>query len=221
MMRSYLEEFYASIASYCVQLVDLFSYEYSHQCNTSYSISIDNNNKIHCSHDGANHNHQSSTAVDMDTHRYERIFIQQNESWDCGLACCNMILRWSLHYDEASHDEDHDLIISFIELAGRSTPLWTIELFYLLKGYDIVELTMNTLYLGVNPVHSSIDWYTSSSTGMKDFNYELINNTFAQAIHQHHWSIHEVISMLVSMFNGNDDRSILCGHQGHTHIVLL
>lgn len=200
MMRRYLDGFYESIASYYVQLVELFSYEYSHQCNTSYSISIvDNNNtKSHRSHDGANHNHQSSAVVDMDTHRYDRIFIQQKESWDCGLACCNMILRWSLHYDEASQDEDHDLIISFIELADRSTPLWTIELFYLLKSYNIVELTMNTLYLGVNPVHSTIDWYTSSSTGMKDFNYELINNMFAQAIHQHHWSIHEVRTMLVS-----------------------
>ena len=195
-MRNYLEEFYASIASYYVQLVDLFSYEYSHQSNTSYSISIENNNnKIHHSLDGVN---QSSTVVDMDNHRYDRIFIQQKESWDCGLACCNMILRWSLHYDDVSHDEDHDLIISFIELADRKTPLWTIELFFLLKGYDIVELTMNTLYVGVNPVHSTIDWYTSSSTGMKGFNYELINNMFTQAIHQHHWSIHEVGDMLVS-----------------------
>ena len=196
MMRNYLEEFYASIASYYVQLVDLFSYEYSHQSNTSYSISIENNNnKIHHSLDGV---HQSSTVVDMDNHRYDRIFIQQKESWDCGLACCNMILRWSLHYDDVSHDEDHDLIISFIELADRKTPLWTIELFFLLKGYDIVELTMNTLYVGVNPVHSTIDWYTSSSTGMKGFNYELINNMFTQAIHQHHWGIHEVGDMLVS-----------------------
>lgn len=197
MIRSYIEGFYASIASYYVQLVDLFSYEYSHQCNTSYSISINNNNKIHRSHEGVNHNHQSST-VDMDNHRYDRIFIQQKEIWDCGLACCNMILRWSLHYDDVSHDEDHDLIISFIELPDRNTPLWTIELFYLLKGYDIVDLTMNTLYVGVNPVHSTIDWYTSSSTGMKDCNYELINNMFTQAIHQHHWGIHEVRAMLVS-----------------------
>lgn len=196
-MRNYLEEFYASIASYYVQLVDLFSYEYSHQSNTSNSISIDNNNnKIYHSLDGVNQS--SGTIVDMDNHRYDRIFIQQKESWDCGLACCNMILRWSLHYDDVSHDEDHDLIISFIELADRKTPLWTIELFYLLRGYDIVELTMNTLYVGVNPVHSTIDWYTSSSTGMKGFNYELINNMFAQAIHQHHWSIHEVGDMLVS-----------------------
>ena len=106
------------------------------------------------------------------------------------MACCNMILRWSLHYDDMGRDDN--LIINFIELEDRHTPLWTIEMFYLLKGYDLVELAMHTVYLGVNPSHATIDWYTTSKTGMNGCNFELINDMFTRAIHQYGWNIHEV-----------------------------
>lgn len=126
--------------------------------------------------------------------KYNHIFINQKMTWDCGLACCNMLLKWSLYdYHNAVIDNNKfknelNQITELITFPNKNNPLWTIELFYLLKDYeDFIDIAMYTLYKGINPIHNSINWYSDSL--QKDTEY--IQEKFDHASLKH-WKVYEV-----------------------------
>jgi hypothetical protein len=84
---------------------------------------------------------------------YDHFFVSQQHSWDCGLACCNMILRWC--GDGFSQQLTEDSVCS------DERPLWTIELFHMLQSAG-VEVEMYTKYRGVNPAHHKLRWYENA-----------------------------------------------------------
>lgn len=88
--------------------------------------------------------------------QYDYLFIPQEKSWDCGIACCNMVIRWC---DYRRPLLDHSV--------AAERPLWTIELLELLRG-SRVDVTMFTVCKGVNPEHSSLAWYANSSESERD-----------------------------------------------------
>eukprot|EP01038_Epipyxis_sp_PR26KG_P018850 gene18850-26690_t len=77
-----------------------------------------------------------------------KIHTSQIFDWDCGLACCSMVLKWN---------EKHVNIISE-EMLMKSKPLWTIELFIILNELD-VESIMLTKYVGIHSDHAKLDFY--------------------------------------------------------------
>jgi hypothetical protein len=82
-------------------------------------------------------------------YRWNHIFIMQQKDWDCGIACCAMVLKWC------------NLSPSFIfrhELASRGCPVWTLDLFIFLYQTGIHAI-MFTTSLDVQPHHLDYDWY--------------------------------------------------------------
>lgn len=83
--------------------------------------------------------------------------IQQESSWDCGVACLQMVLTWS-------RISDCDTVSSLLELKSHndwSKPLWTIDIFCFLMESG-VDATFYTRCLGTGAHHQSIDWYTKN-----------------------------------------------------------
>src|SRR4051812_3610599 len=72
---------------------------------------------------------------------WEQIYESQKCNWDCGIACCIMVLRWTKCGDTSTIDTLR---------MDRNGPLWTIELFVLLRKLSVNAL-MYTKYKGVNP----------------------------------------------------------------------
>lgn len=85
---------------------------------------------------------------------YDHLIVRQIQSWDCGLACCSMLLKWiGLDIDCVESEEFY----------GRKSPLWTIELFLYLRKYFGAGISMHTIYLGVNPATVTQEWYLKNS----------------------------------------------------------
>lgn len=87
--------------------------------------------------------------------QYDHFFVGQHHAWDCGIACCNMIIKWN------GNPLDQNLIDYSKVANGNETPLWTIELFALLKERNI-DVSMYTNCKGVNPGHKNLNWYANS-----------------------------------------------------------
>lgn len=113
--------------------------------------------------------------------QYDHHFIAQKCTWDCGIACCNMILQWS------GNPHNHNLIDYQTVENGSETPLWTIELFSLLKDRNI-EVKMYTSCKGINPAHKDLSWYANSNES------EILTTTerFDEAVKQN-WKVYEVM----------------------------
>lgn len=84
--------------------------------------------------------------------QYDHLFIPQEHSWDCGIACCNMIRRWC---DPSTEPIDARTVTTCAK------PLWTIELFNLLYSSGI-QVSMFTKCMGVNPANSKLKWYANA-----------------------------------------------------------
>lgn len=110
--------------------------------------------------------------------QHDSIFVPQACSWDCGIACCNMVLKWN-------HGSNVQLFDRHI-VASHEKPLWTIELFCLLKEIGI-NVSMYTNCEGVNPQHRRLSWYANS------FENEIsaTRERFAQA-KDNNWNVYEV-----------------------------
>ena len=101
------------------------------------------------------------------------VYFPQHHNWDCGPACCVMLLRLLLKKVTDDYDlamlPDH-LIYQNSLIRCRSSPLWTIDLFILLndswRGINPkllndhqVEFSMYTTSVGMHDHHREISWY--------------------------------------------------------------
>jgi hypothetical protein len=86
---------------------------------------------------------------------YADLFCCQRYSWDCGVACCCMIMRW------AGVDISYSLLLRCANLFC-SRPCWTIDLVLLLHEWKI-QVDMYTRFLGLNPDHAALPWYQTDS----------------------------------------------------------
>jgi hypothetical protein len=87
----------------------------------------------------------------------------QDDEWDCGLACCSMVLLF-LGKEDLPH----------------STPskfLWTIDIHNFLHQRGVAHQTYYTAYPGVNPAHSTLKYYT----GSHDEDEARVNRLFTEA----------------------------------------
>jgi hypothetical protein len=84
---------------------------------------------------------------------YDHLYVTQREEWDCGVACVDMATNFIYgrnnwpNFEDAGHSQNI-----------RSRPLWTIELFQLLR-HRCVDCIMITKYPTVAPHHYDMDWY--------------------------------------------------------------
>lgn len=78
------------------------------------------------------------------------IFLLQHDTWDCGVACCGMILNWA--------NLDKHLLYSD-PISTSKKPLWTIDLFIFLSQFAQVHIEMYTLSFGIQSHHEQYDWY--------------------------------------------------------------
>lgn len=101
------------------------------------------------SHDEEKQKKQEQELQEVD---FIGIHCRQKYDWDCGVACCAMILNWL--GIESSTLYNHPL-------AQLGSPLWTIDLLLLLHDHN-VETLMITKSLGVKPHHEDIAWYATS-----------------------------------------------------------
>lgn len=89
--------------------------------------------------------------------------IQQKTSWDCGLACCLMILTYGFVSSFLNHFAN--LIFRFlgksqadwksINRAVGTDSVWSIDLAFLLKSYG-VQFSYNTITIGVKEEYSTM-----------------------------------------------------------------
>lgn len=84
---------------------------------------------------------------------FDFIFTSQETNWDCGLACITMLLKYYECYSSATQE--------LCETARNESegPLWTIDLYCLLRDCGIHWSTMHTKCIGIHPNHSKLDWY--------------------------------------------------------------
>jgi len=123
----------------------------------------------------------------------ERIFVPQECTWDCGIACCNMILKWN----RVKYAPPFDRHI----VSSDQKPLWTIELFCLLREVGL-DVSMYTICEGVNPQHKRLSWYANSST---EYEAAATQERFQQArINQ--WKVYEVQRFYISIFQNTGER---------------
>ena len=83
---------------------------------------------------------------------FEKLFLPQSSSWDCGIACAEMTLRW--------WNDPLIAINLFREFREKKTPLWTIDLFVALREAGVDGASMYTSVVGVNPNHY-VSWICS------------------------------------------------------------
>ncbi|XP_033747721.1 protein GUCD1-like [Pecten maximus] len=75
----------------------------------------------------------------------------QSYSWDCGLACCCMVLRYMKR-------DDHSVYTSDFEALNCGESIWTIDLAYLFKYHDI-KTKLTTITLGVDQEYAKKPFY--------------------------------------------------------------
>ncbi|KAK4436580.1 Guanylyl cyclase 1 [Sesamum alatum] len=92
-----------------------------------------------------NDQHEASVL----SHFVEVPHINQQHTWDCGLACVLMILRAL---------DVYDCNIQELEELCRTTSIWTVDLAYLLQKFS-VRFTYCTVTLGANPDFSVETFY--------------------------------------------------------------
>lgn len=75
----------------------------------------------------------------------------QSYSWDCGLACCCMVLRYFKR-------NVHSVYTSDFEALNCGESIWTIDLAYLFKYHDI-RTKLTTVTLGVDQEYAKKPFY--------------------------------------------------------------
>jgi ABC-type bacteriocin/lantibiotic exporter with double-glycine peptidase domain len=128
---------------------------------------------------------------------YDHFFVSQQHSWDCGLACCNMVLRWY---------GDHVAQLNEDCLSGDERPLWTIELFHMLHSAG-VEVEMCTMHRGINPAHHKLRWYENAH----ETELSRIQELFERSVTEK-WAVSErnvTLEQLKSTVQDHDTTAIL------------
>lgn len=87
-----------------------------------------------------------------------QIYVKQAKSWDCGVACTSMALRWCSQTTIVGTAEE----ISSIDItpmeAPAETPLWTIDLYCFLRSRGLCA-AFSTAVQGINDTHTNLAWY--------------------------------------------------------------
>ncbi|OWF55292.1 Protein GUCD1 [Mizuhopecten yessoensis] len=93
---------------------------------------------------------------DADSQRQVQLKVpthMQSYSWDCGLACCCMVLRYL-------KKDDHNVYTSDFEELNCGESIWTIDLAYLLEKHDL-KVKLTTVTLGVDQEYAKKPFYRS------------------------------------------------------------
>ncbi|ESO97322.1 hypothetical protein LOTGIDRAFT_203742 [Lottia gigantea] len=98
--------------------------------------------------------------------------IKQIYTWDCGLACASMILKY-LNIPFTSNDI-YNIQVKDLLRCGEN--VWTIDLAYLMKHYGVSH-QLYTITLGANQQFAQSSYYLSNFTKDED----RINNMFEKA----------------------------------------
>jgi hypothetical protein len=93
-------------------------------------------------------------------YNWSHILTLQQKDWDCGVACLNMVLKWSDNH--SSNNTASSVILDNHEISKRETPLWSLDLFLFLVELDL-NVSMYTTSLGVQSHHLTYEWYNNSS----------------------------------------------------------
>lgn len=128
---------------------------------------------------------RTSSSCGYAIDEYEYLHVSQLSSWDCGVACCAMVMKWY------GIDTTDVYSCSGCRLLTRQSPLWTIELFIFLLDLNAqtqsdsnniwnkrVEIngTFYTKCAGIHPDHRQIEWYKQLNTDEK-----IISKAFREA----------------------------------------
>lgn len=150
-------------------------------------------------------------------YRWNHIFIMQQKDWDCGIACCAMVLKW---YDL------HPNLIYRHELSARGRPLWSIDLFIFLCQTGLNAI-MYTTSLDVQQHHSDYDWYQTSL----EEDSKLIKNQIEYTVKKQLNVINVSLLSFAFRYNSLSDRqkcltiqeiaSILCDEVNVIAIILI
>ena len=119
---------------------------------------------------------------DVSIGRFEHIHVQQQQDWDCGIACFRMAQRW--HGSDTFSPLESPYLQSFYE---KCTPLWTIDIFVGLVESGLKDVSfMFTTTLGIAPLHRENSWYANHL----DNDVERVDGQFRRAAQQG-WNIRE------------------------------
>lgn len=113
---------------------------------------------------------------------YDYMFVRQQYTWDCGIACCAMALNW-FHREQKKKlyfPDDHPLL-------NRLSPLWTIELYCFMKTTNIFCI-MCTKCPGISPTHHKIEWYNDNYS---EIEFDRVQNCFSTA-QRNRWPVLQV-----------------------------
>lgn len=120
-----------------------------------------------------------SNKVTDKTHYWDSIYVRQQNNWDCGVACCAMVLNWTTRKSAEApiSTVDYDKMLTDWSSFGVR-PCWTIELFFLLHN-ELIEVEMCSSFMGVNPAHTEIEWYKQQDSMLEEA--EEVSKLFAKA----------------------------------------
>jgi len=102
----------------------------------------------HASPPAASTKGKASPSLPRDFSKAAYPHVRQRYDWDCGLACCQMCLKWV----------NRTQTFSAITKRCRTQSTWSIDLAYLLHGYGITA-RYYTITWGANESYKSIDYY--------------------------------------------------------------
>ncbi|KAI8923866.1 Guanylyl cyclase [Entophlyctis helioformis] len=96
----------------------------------------------------------------------------QHFSWDCGLVSVSMVLAGM----GVPRSQPHDIYALY-----PVQSIWTIDLAYILRHFDVHDFTMYTSYIGVNWQNVSKHFYTDTSSD----DIRRVHSLFAKARDAH------------------------------------
>jgi hypothetical protein len=105
------------------------------------------------------------------------VHVQQQLTWDCGLACAEMALRLLGLWREGRHSQ---LALRAL-VASPCNSVWTIDVCLMLRALGARALTLHTLVAGVDPSHAALAYYAGAALGARGGEGERITAAFAQA----------------------------------------
>ncbi len=115
---------------------------------------------------------EGTTKTDLIGGACDSFHVLQEYKWDCGLACCLMVLKW-LDREVPTFSTD------------RNSPLWTIELFCLLKQNG-VTCELHTNCIGFETHHLQFDWYAKNCSEKEQEKIE----TATKIVVENGWNSH-------------------------------
>jgi hypothetical protein len=116
---------------------------------------------------------------DMYSGLHDAYYISQRYSWDCGIACSTMVLKWSNLVTLPNKSiSNRNLVDETPYQYDWETPLWTIDLYCFLRERG-VDAEMTTSYKGINQTHKDIQWYQKHMN--IDEHAELVEQKFHRA----------------------------------------